>query len=245
MQLGLKNKRVVVQGSSTGLGFAIAKSFAQEGAKVVICSTNQERIQHAAAQIPGSIPLVFDLDIPGNGRLLIQRAAQALGGIDILITNTGGPPKGDFSELTTQDWEKGFRRLWLSATESIHEALPLMKHQKFGRIIMNTSTSAKEPIPHLTVSNGFRSGLIGLMKSLSREAAPFNITVNAIMPGYTKTDRLAELKVPEDKLIAEIPMNRLAEPEEFAALALFLGSMQASYITGQAIACDGGLIKGI
>lgn len=245
MDLGLQKKRVVVQGSSSGLGFAIAQAFAQEGASVVICSTNSERIQQAASQIPGSIPLVFDLDIPGNGHLLIRQAVQKLGGIDILVTNTGGPPKGDFAELTSEDWEKGFRRLWQSAVESATEALVHMKKQRFGRIIFSTSTAAKEPIPHLTISNGFRSGLIGLMKSLSTEVGPYNITANAILPGYTRTDRLAELKVEEEKLIDQIPMKRLAEPKEFAALAVFLGSMQASYITGQAIACDGGLIKGI
>lgn len=245
MDLGLKNKRVVVQGSSTGLGFAIAKAFSQEGAKVAICSTNEKRIKEAAANIPGSHPIVINLDIPGNGKRLIQQAVQLLGGIDILVTNTGGPPKGDFAELTLQDWEQGFHRLWQSAVESMLEALPHMKKQKWGRILLNTSTSAKEPIPHLTVSSGFRAGLIGLMKSLSREVAPHHITVNALLPGYTRTDRLAELKIPEEKLLSEIPMGRLAEPEELASLAVFLGSAKAAYITGQAVACDGGLIKGI
>ncbi|MES2274207.1 MAG: SDR family oxidoreductase [Chlamydiota bacterium] len=245
MDLGLKNKRVVVQGSSSGLGFAIAKGFADEGAKVAICSTNEKRIKQAAIDIPGAIPFVFDLDVPGNGRRFVKDAAKALGGIDILVTNTGGPPKGHFADLTLQDWEDGFRRLWLSAIESILEALPLMKKQKFGRILFSTSTAAKEPISYLTVSNGLRSGLIGLMKTLSTEVGPYNITANAILPGYTRTARLAELKVSEEKLTSQIPMGRLAEPDEFAALAVFLGSVQASYITGQAIACDGGLIKGI
>ena len=245
MDLGLKNKRIVVQGSSSGLGFAIAKAFIEEGAKVVICSSHAERIQQAAVKIPPAIPLVYDLDIPGNGRLLIEQAIQRLGGIDVLVTNTGGPPKGDFAELTSQDWTQGFHRLWQSAADSIREALPSMKKQKFGRILLNTSTAAKEPIPHLTVSNALRAGLLGLMKSLSKEMAPHHITVNAMLPGYTRTDRLAELNIPEEKLISQVPMGRLAHPEELAALALFLSSTQASYITGQAIACDGGLIQGL
>jgi 3-oxoacyl-[acyl-carrier protein] reductase len=245
MDLGLKNKRVVVQGASSGIGFAIAKAFAKEGARVAICSSNPEKIKSAAAEIPGAIAFALDLDIPGHGRQLVQQAVFALGGIDILITNTGGPPKGDFATLSMEDWEKGFRRLWQSAVESILEALPHMKKQKFGRILFSASTSAKEPIPHLTLSTGMRSGLIGLMKTLSTEVAPYHITANALLPGYTRTERLKDLKVPEEKLLAQIPMGRLAEPEEIASLALFLGSNQASYITGQAIACDGGLIKGI
>lgn len=245
MDLGLKNKRVIVQGASSGLGFAIAKNFAHEGAKVAICSSNEARIQKAAKEIPGAIPFALNLDIPGNGKLLIQQAAQKLGGVDILITNTGGPAKGDIAELTFQDWEQGFRRLWQGAIESILETLPHMKKQQFGRIILSTSTSAKEPIAHLPISSSLRSGLLGFMKSLSMELGAHNITVNSILPGYTKTARLAELKVPEEDLIAQIPMGRLGTPEEFAALAVFLSSTQASYITGQAIACDGGLIKGI
>ncbi len=245
MDLGLQKKRVVVQGSSSGLGFAIAKAFSDEGAQLVICSRDQTKIEKAAKEIRGAIPLALDLDIPGNGRLLIQQAVQSLGGVDILVTNTGGPPKGDFADLTLQDWELGFKRLWQSAIESILEALPHMKKQQFGRIILSTSTAAKEPIPHLTISTGFRSGLIGLMKSISTEVAPYHITANALLPGYTRTERLKELKVSEEKLLAQIPMGRLGEPEELAALALFLSSTKASYITGQAIACDGGLIKGV
>lgn len=245
MDLGLQKKRVLVQGSSTGIGFAIAKAFHAEGAKVAICSSDPDRIKKAAKELPGAIPFAFDLDQAGNGQKLVHEVIETLGGIDILITNTGGPPKGDFADLTLKDWELGFKRLWQSAVESILAALPSMKKERFGRILLSTSTSAKEPIPHLTVSTGFRSGLIGLMKSLSTEVAPHNITVNALLPGYTRTKRLEELKVPEEKLLSQIPMGRLAEPEEIAALALFLGSTKASYITGQAIACDGGLIRGI
>ncbi len=243
MDLGLKKKRVLVQGSSSGLGFAIAKAFAKEGAIVGICSRDLKRIQAASEQIPGSVPFVCDLDQAGESRKLIQEVIKKLGGIDVLVTNTGGPPKGLFADLSNGDWQSGFEKLYLSVIESLQEALPLMRAQKWGRILLSTSTAAKEPIGTLTISSSLRSGLLGLMKAVSNEVAPDGVTVNTLMPGYTKTERLAELKVSEEKLLQEIPAKRLGLPEEYAALATFLASQQAAYITGQAIACDGGLIR--
>lgn len=243
MDLGLKKKRVLVQGSSSGLGFAIAKAFAEEGALVAICSRNPQKIQAAAQQIPSSAPFVCDLDQQGAAEKLVKEVIDKWGGIDCLVINTGGPPKGSFLDLSNSDWDKGFEKLYLSAIESMRAALPSMKEQKWGRILLSTSTAAKEPIKDLTISNALRSGLLGLMKTVSNEVASFGITVNALMPGFTKTERLAELKVPESELIKQVPAHRLGLPEEYAALALFLASSRAAYITGQAIACDGGLIK--
>ncbi len=243
MDLGLKKRRVIVQGASSGLGFAIAEAFAKEGAAVAICSRDEERVEAAAKKIPGAIPFVCDLDVRGNGKKLIAEVVDRLGGIDVLITNTGGPPKGPFLNLSLNDWEIGFEKLYLSVIESLQAALPHMQAQRWGRILFSTSTAAKEPIPGLTVSNAIRSGLLGLMKTVSYEVAKDGITVNALMPGYTKTERLAELKVSEETLIQEIPAKRLGLPEEYAALAVFLASQSAGYITGQAIACDGGLIR--
>jgi 3-oxoacyl-[acyl-carrier protein] reductase len=245
MDLHLKNKRVLVQGSSSGLGFAIAKAYAEEGALVAICSRDKKRIREAALQIPRSIPFLCDLSETGSALFLVEEVSKKLGGIDILITNNGGPPKGAFSDLSMEKWQEGFQSLWISAIESIKASLPFMKEQKWGRILLSTSTAAKEPIPSLTVSNALRSGLLGLMKTISQEVAPFGITVNALLPGYTKTERLEELGISDEILAASIPAKRLGKPEEFAALATFLGSEQASYITGQAIACDGGLIRGL
>lgn len=244
MDLGLKRKRVLVQGASSGLGYAIAKAFASEGALVAICSRDKKRIEAASQHIPSSIPYVCDLDQKGAAHELVNKVIDALGGIDILVTNTGGPAKGGFLDIPASDWQKGFDRLYLSVIESISAALPFMQKHKWGRILLNTSTAAKEPIKGLTISNALRSGLLGLMKTVSDEAAPHGVTVNALLPGYTKTERLAELKTPEEDLVRLIPANRLGTPEEYAALAVFLASQQAAYITGQAIACDGGLIKG-
>lgn len=245
MDLGLQGKKAAIQGASSGLGFAVAKALADEGAHVVICSRDPARIQSAAKAIPNAHPLTLDLDRPGSGAQFIREAAELLGGIDILVTNSGGPPKGDFSSLTIQDWEAGYHRLWRSAIESIREALPQMQAQKSGRILLSTSTAAKEPIPHLTISNAYRAGLLGLMKSLSLEAAPHGITINALLPGYTRTKRMEEWGASLDQIAKEIPLGRLAEPEEFGALAAFLASSRAAYITGQAIACDGGILRGI
>ena len=245
MDLVLKNKKVLVQGSSSGLGFAVAKAYAEEGALVAICSRNRQRIITASKEIPGSVPFVCDLDQRGAPGKLIRDVIQQFGGIDILITNTGGTEPGLFSELTLDQWQKAFERLYLSAIESIKAVLPFMRSQRWGRIILSTSTAAKEPVPNLTLSTALRSGLLGLMKTLSQEVAAEHITVNALLPGYTRTERLQELGLSETELIKLIPARRLGRPAEYGALATFLGSEQAGYITGQAIACDGGLIRGL
>lgn len=245
MDLGLKGKRAAIQGASSGLGFAAAKMLAQEGASVAICSRDEMRIREAASHIRGAHPLVFDLDQPGAGTEFIKAAKKAMGGVDILITNSGGPAKGAISDLTTEDWAEGYKRLWQSAIESIRESLDEMKQQKFGRILLFTSTAAKEPIPKLAISNSYRAGLLGFMKTLSLEIASFGVTVNALLPGYTRTKRMEGWAIPLDELAKEIPMGRLADPDEFGALATFLASTKASYITGQAIACDGGLLHGL
>ena len=245
MDLEIKGKRALILGSSSGLGLAVAKAFAHEGAKVAICSRDAARIAKAAKEIPGAHPFVCDLDQTGEGERLVEQVIAMLGGVDILFVNTGGPSAGTFATLDLAAWQKGFEKLYLSAIECIQGALPGMKERRWGRIIMNTSTAAKEPIPSLVISSGLRAGLLGLMKTLSIEAAPFHITVNAILPGYTNTERLAELGHSENELCRDVPMGRLGKPEEFAALALFLGSGPAAYVTGQAIACDGGLLKGV
>jgi 3-oxoacyl-[acyl-carrier protein] reductase len=142
MDLRLKNKRVLIQGSSSGLGFAIAKAYASEGAIVAIASRDSTRITEAANAIPGAIPIVSDLTKQGAGTQLVKQAIERLGGIDILITNTGGPPKGYLQDLHQDDWERAFQNLWMSAVESIQEALLPMKNQKWGRILLSTSTDA-------------------------------------------------------------------------------------------------------
>jgi 3-oxoacyl-[acyl-carrier protein] reductase len=245
MDLKIGNKRALVMGASSGLGQAIAYSLIQEGVQVAICSRNEPNLMKTAAELGAQLAVPCDLNQPGAATELIKTVIAKLGGIDILVCNTGGPPSGTFDKITDAQWQSGFQSLWMSTVDSIQGVLPDMKARKWGRILLVTSVAAKEPMPALTVSNGLRAGLSGLTKSLSNEIAMYGITINSILPGYTRTDRLKQLGVPEEKIAAMVPAGRMGEPAEFAALATFLASEQAAYISGQAIACDGGYMKGI
>lgn len=245
MDLHLSDKTAVVFGGSRGLGKAIAAELATEGVKVVIVARDPDRTQKVALEL-GVLGLQGDVSRPGSGRELIRKSAEVLGdGPDILITNTGGPAPGAFEAISNEGWRAGFDNLWMSFVESVGAALPAMREKRWGRIIAVTSIAAKEPQPDLVVSNGLRAGLVGLVNALSREVAGAGITVNALLPGYTNTDRMVELGVDNATMGPKIPAGRLGEPNEFAALAVFLASERASYITGQAIAVDGGLLHSI
>lgn len=245
MDYDLKGKRVLVQGASSGIGFAIAKAYAKAGAIVAISSSNPTKINDASSKIGNSIPFVCDVFKQGSGTSLVWQVMEKLGGLDILITNTVDPPKHSFVETKLEDWYKSFQGVFMNAIECILEALPSMKHQKFGRIILITSTAAKEPIQGLTISSSLRPGLLGLMKTISQEVASHHITVNSILPGFTKTEKLLQRFKNLEEIENSIPAKRIGNPEEVAALALFLGSKGAAYINGQAIASDGGLLKGV
>lgn len=245
MDLKIQKKRALVLGGSSGLGKSIAKSLVQEHVEVAIGSRDENKLKKTADEIGASMTLLCDLYQANAGRKSVQLATEKLGGVDILVCNTGGPPKGAFSELSTAQWESEFQNLWLSTVEAIQEVLPQMKSRRWGRILLVTSVAAKEPMPLLTISNGLRAGLLGMVKSLSQEVAVDGITVNALLPGYTRTERLQELGINESQIANQIPAKRLGDPSEFAALTTFLASDLAGYITGQAIACDGGYLKGI
>jgi 3-oxoacyl-[acyl-carrier protein] reductase len=245
MDLGLRDRRALILGASAGLGRAVAAALVAEGARVAICARNKARVEAAARELGARVALPCDLTVPGAATALVDSARQRLGGVDILVTNTGGPPKGRFDEITDEMWQQGFQSLWLAAVDAIRAALPGMRQQRWGRILLVTSTAAKEPIPGLTVSSGLRAGLLGLVNSLAPEVAEEGVTVNALLPGYTATQRIAELGIPEEELAEHIPARRLGRPEELGAMAAFLASEQAAYVTGQAIAVDGGFIRGL
>jgi 3-oxoacyl-[acyl-carrier protein] reductase len=245
MDLGIKGKTALVMGASAGLGRAIARALVAEGVRVAICSRDGARIEKARADLGVELAVECDLSKPGAAASLVQGVEKKLGSCDILVVNTGGPPKAPFAEVSTQQWHEGFEGLWMSAVDSIQAALPGMKTRRWGRILLVTSVAAREPMAGLTISNGLRAGLLGLSKSLSVEVASQGITVNCLLPGYTDTERLRDLQVPYDKISATIPAGRVGRPEEFAALAAFLASEPAAYITGQAVACDGGWTKGV
>jgi 3-oxoacyl-[acyl-carrier protein] reductase len=252
MDLGLNNKVALVLASSKGLGKAVATELAREGAKVIICGTDAAALAATEAEIhtiaPGNVTaVVCDLTDAAQRKNLVAQSLKAFGTIDILVTNTGGPAAGPFEQFGLADWQHLYNLLFLSAVDIIQQVLPGMKAKGFGRILTITSVAVKQPADNLISSNAVRTGLLGLVKSLSTEVALHGITVNNIMPGYTSTNRLEGL-IQKNPKVAEvkeaIPMKRFGTPEEFAAAAAFLVSERASYITGQSLAVDGGWIKG-
>lgn len=245
MDFQLEGKTALVFGGSKGLGHAIARELVSEGAKTVIVARDPATLETAANDIH-AIGLVGDVSGKGAGRELVLQATGLLGGSpDILVTNTGGPKPGGFEDVDPSHWQTGFDNLWMSFVDSVQAVLPEMRRRKWGRILAVTSVAALEPQPRLVISNGLRAGLLGLVNSLSRDVAGDGITVNALLPGYTNTSRMAELGVDDASMGPKIPAGRLGDPAEFAALAAFLASGRASYITGQAIAVDGGLLNSI
>lgn len=244
MDLKLNGKKALVMGGSSGIGRAIAESLIKEGATVAICSRDPEKLGVAAKEIGAKHFFTCDLTKAGEAKTVTEKAIASLGGLDILVTNTGGPKRGTFAEISTEQWHTDFQALWMSVVESLGVALPVMQKNKYGRVLCVTSFAAKEPRAGLTTSNGFRAGLAGLIKSVANEYAPHGITLNLLLPGFTNTDRLKDLKLTEDKVREMVPAGRLGEPTELANLAAFLASPLAGYTTGQSIVVDGGVLRG-
>lgn len=252
MDLGLKGKNALVLASSKGLGKSVAMELTQEGANVAICGRDKVALETTRAEIAklGSGVIIAEtcniLDSDDRKRFF-EKAKSTFGSIDILVTNTGGPDAGSFGNFGLDDWMRFYESMFLSAVDFIQMVLPDMKENGFGRILTITSVSVKQPVDNLISSNAVRIALLGLVKSLSNEMAPHGITINNIMPGFTMTDRLTQLlegNPNAEKLKDSVPMKRFGKVEEFSAAAAFLLSERASYITGQSLAVDGGLIKG-
>jgi 3-oxoacyl-[acyl-carrier protein] reductase len=244
VDLGLKHRRALVMGGSRGLGRATAEALIGEGARVAICARDAARLEATAVQIKAE-GIVCDLSAPGAAAALMIEAERRIGPIDVLVVNTGGPPPGRFEELTDAAWRGAFESLWMSSVGAIRGVLAGMRARRYGRVILITSVAAREPVPNLMISNALRAGLHGLVNALSREVAAEGVTVNALLPGYTLTERLEELRLDEARLTAQIPAGRIGRAQDFAAVAAFLASEQAGYITGQALAVDGGLLHSI
>ena len=244
VDLHLKNKKALVFGSSMGIGKAIAQSLLNEGASVCISSRSEENIQKCAKEIGTEYTLTCDLTKEGEAVKAIAKAKELMGGLDILVLNTGGPQKNNFMDVSTEQWKTDYQSLWISSVEAMKEAIPSMKEQNFGRILMVTSVAAKEPMAGLTTSNGLRAGLACLSRSICHEVAPFGITINLLLPGFTDTERLQNLNLSDETVKQLVPAGRLGKPEELGNLAAFLASDLAGYINGQSIAVDGGYLKG-
>ncbi len=261
MDLGLKGKVALVGAASRGLGRAIAVELAREGARVVICARGAEALEATRRQIAATGAEIHAVAADLSQRDGIERVASeamtTFGRVDVLVTNAGGPPAGPFDAHDWSAWDRAVNLTLRSAVELTRAVLPGMRERRWGRIINVTSIAVKQPVDNLMLSNSVRSAVTGFARTLANEVATDGVTVNNILPGYTRTERvdaLAEANaakegVTKQEVVArferEIPMRRLGEPEEFAALAAFLASERASYITGQSIAVDGGWIKSL
>lgn len=262
MDLGLKGKVALIAASSKGLGFAVAEELAAEGAHLIMNGRGEESLNSAAAYIKerfgAEVQVVAgDVSVRADAERIVSAGIERFGHIDILITNAGGPPAGRFDDLSAEQWDDSVRLLLTSVTDLTRLVLPGMKDRRWGRILNITSIAAKQPVANLILSNSLRAGVTGFSKTLAAEVGEFDITVNTILPGYTATERVEELAShianneeidPADvrkRWEAEIPLRRLADPKEFAAMAAFLVSDRASYVTGSSIAVDGGWIRSV
>ncbi len=262
MDLGLKSKVALVAAASRGLGRAVAEELAAEGADLVLCARDAKTLTETAAAIANDtgahvLAVPADVSVGSDVKRLVESGIERFGRVDILVSNAGGPPVGRFDSLTHEQWEAATRLTLYSAIDLARQVLPGMKERRWGRILNITSIAVKQPVENLILSNSLRAGVTGFARTLANEVAADGITVNNILPGYTRTERVEELATmmaakqgvsPSEfraRWEAEIPMRRLGEPREFAALAVFLVSERASYITGTSIQVDGGWIRSL
>lgn len=241
MDLGLKDRVALVAASSKGLGKAVALGLAAEGAKLALCARGEEELRRTAAEIPTEVLAeVVDVTVEAQVNAFVERVRRKFGRIDICVTNAGGPPARKFADTSIDDWRSAVELNFVSTVLLARAVLPQMKEQRWGRLIAISSVAVLQPVDGLILSNAARSAVRGLVKSLSNEYAPHNVLVNNVCPGYTATERLQKLDVHPE---AQIPLGRVATPEEFANLVVFLASERASYITGVSIPVDGGWTK--
>jgi 3-oxoacyl-[acyl-carrier protein] reductase len=262
VDLGLADKVALVTAASKGLGRAVALRLAQEGACVAICARGEADLNVAAADIETEtglrvLALPADVSDPTAADRLVEATVEQFGRLDILVINAGGPPPGQFLDLIPEDWEAAVQLTLMSAVRLCYAAAPVMKRQATGSVLAMTSVTVKQPLPNLILSNSLRLGVVGLVKTLADELAPFGVRVNAICPGWTRTERVDQLlrdrarrnesALDEEasRIAAAVPLGRMGTPEEFAAAATFLVSPAASYITGVSLLVDGGMYRGV
>jgi 3-oxoacyl-[acyl-carrier protein] reductase len=262
MDLGLKNRGVIVAASSEGIGRATAEAFAREGAQVAMCARTESKLRQAADEIhsaTGAEIYAEPLDVTDASAVqrFTENIAKRFGRIDVCVTNAGGPPAKNFLSVSSDEWRKAVEMNFLSVVYLAKAVIPHMQRHRWGRIITITSVSVKQPVADLVMSNAVRAGVVGLVKSLSNEFGKDGILVNNVAPGYTATERLKELagvralaagSSPDaiyGQWSAEIPLRRVGQPQEIADAIVWLASERASYVTGQTVLVDGGIYKGL
>ena len=262
MDLGLKDRVALVAASSQGLGKAVALELAREGVRLAVCARRESYLYTAAEEIrtETGVPVLaraLDVTVPHHVQQFVAEVVKRFGAVDICVANAGGPPAKPFAETTLEDWHAAANLNLMSTVCLAKETLPLMQQQRWGRFIALTSLTVKQPMDGLILSNTVRTGVSGLVKSLSNEYGPYNVLVNSVCPGYTATSRLMDLaamlaeregvsvREVESRWTSQIPLGRLGQPQELANLVVFLASERASYITGASIAVDGGVIRGL
>jgi 3-oxoacyl-[acyl-carrier protein] reductase len=262
LETGLRNRVAIVAGSSQGLGRATAFALAAEGAHIALCSRNAQALEHVATTIRQRSKVEVHaeaVDVRSSSVIdqFVRNVYGVFGRIDVCVANAGGPPAKDFLQTTDQEWDDAFALNLRSAVAFARAVVPYMQKQHWGRIIVISSITVRQPQPQLILSNAVRAGVMGLVRSLANEFGKDNITVNNVGPGYTATDRLNELssklaaasgrseKQIEQTWTDQIPMGRLGQPEEVADAIVWLASERASFVTGQTILVDGGMYKGL
>jgi 3-oxoacyl-[acyl-carrier protein] reductase len=246
VDLGIAGRRAAVAAASKGLGFGVASALAAEGVRVAICGRTRATVEDAAARIGGeTVAIVADVSTVDGATRFVREAASALGGIDILVPNAGGPPPGDFAHTTVDQYRDAFELSCHGAIAMCYEVVPAMRAQHWGRIVAITSIAVRQPIPNLILSNTARAGLTGFLRTLAREVAADGLTVNSLLPGLHETERIAALHGNAADLAAGIPAGMIGDPADFGQVAAFLCSEHARYLTGTAIQVDGGAYEAL
>ena len=246
MDLGIAGRRAAVAAASKGLGFGVAQALAAEGVHVAVCGRTRETIDAAAAALGhDAVPIVADVSHIEGATGFVRDARAALGGIDILVLNAGGPPAGDFEHTTVEQYLEAFELNCRGGIAMCYEVVPEMRERRWGRVVAITSIAVRQPIPNLILSNTARAGLTGFLRTLAREIAADGVTVNSLLPGLHETERIAALHGSDAGLAAGVPAGFLGDPGDFGRIGAFVCSEHARYMTGTAIQVDGGAYGGL
>lgn len=246
MDLGLKGRTAAVAGASSGLGLAAAQALAAEGVRVAICGRDGARVEAAAAGIDGAVPLVADVSTVAGATGFVEAAIDALGQVDIVVPNAGGPPPGNFASTPLEEYAPALELNLLSTVAMCKAAVPAMCERGWGRVVAITSVAVRQPIPDLILSNTARSGVTAFLKTLALEVADRGVTVNSVQPGLHATERLRSLFRGDTAAAAEgVPARTVGDPADFGAVVAFLCSEHARFVVGAALPVDGGAYRGL